>query len=713
MMSSDTATADPRLQVEALLRPHHIEQLRSSGLSDETIVACGFYSEHKHAAICSILDNTRIKKSCGMALVFPFFDLRGEKTGYKRVKLDNPRTDKSASKDKPIKYESPVQRSNPVYFPPLPILAEAIADSSQRIIITEGEKKAAKACQEGFATIGLVGIWGWKQRDCDVLNSQLQEISWKGREAIICFDSDAADNEQISNAESRLGERLKIAGANVRAVRLPQSDDGPKVGLDDFLITHAVGDLHKLINASTEPEKPKSVGKIEARKLDPMTTANKFLKTHAMQGQKRILHFWRDEWYAFNKYVYRKLTTPELRARIVKHIDGVAFNITAGAINNTLECLRAICIIPDRRAMPSWLRKKQPFPATECLVTKNTIIHLPTMETVENDPDLLTVNAVDFEYDPTAQCPQWITFLETVWADDRECINTLQEIFGYLLLPDTSQQKIFLLVGPRRSGKGTIGRLIHELIGPDNVCNPILGSLQGEFGLQPLLGKTVAFVGDVRLSGRNDVSIIAERLLSISGEDGQSVNRKHLPMVNVKLRTRFVLATNELPRFSDASGTISSRFVILRFKKSFFGREDIRLTDKLKTELPGILNWAITGYKRLNERGRFLQPESSNDVIEEMEELASPMTAFLRECCEVVPGAQTPVDDVWVAWRRWCARVGRKEGTKQTFGRDLGAAAPGVEVKQKRALGGRLRVYEGLRLIETAEKELDVQGSHF
>ena len=60
-----------------------------------------------------------------------------------------------------------------------------------------------------------------------------------------------------------------------------------------------------------------------------------------------------------------------------------------------------------------------------------------------------------------------------------------------------------------------------------------------------------------------------------------------------KLETRFVILTNELPRLTDASGALASRFITLVLTESFYGREDLGLTDKLAGELPGILNWAL------------------------------------------------------------------------------------------------------------------------
>ena len=68
--------------------------------------------------------------------------------------------------------------------------------------------------------------------------------------------------------------------------------------------------------------------------------------------------------------------------------------------------------------------------------------------------------------------------------------------------------------------------------------------------------------------------------------------------------------------------SLAGRFVVLSMTRSFYGNEDHGLTDKLLLELPGILQWAIKGWQRLKARGHFLQPDSSKEAIEELEDLA-------------------------------------------------------------------------------------------
>jgi len=255
-----------------------------------------------------------------------------------------------------------------------------------------------------------------------------------------------------------------------------------------------------------------------------------------------------------------------------------------------------------------------------------------------------------------------------------------------------------LIFGPKRSGKGTIGRIQTKLLGRGNVCAPTLYSLTKNFGLQPLINKNLAIVSDARLGKQTDQSTVTERLLSISGEDVQTIDRKYGTAWTGTLPTRFMILTNELPRIGDASGALPSRFIVLRLTESFYGHENTQLTDRLATELSGILNWAIEGWVRLQRRGHFVQPESANAVIGELEDLSSPISKFIRDRCLIGQQFSVPIDELFGAWRKWCESEGASPGTKPTFGRDLRAVLPHIKKRRLQFDGEQKGCYEGIKL---------------
>jgi len=366
-------------------------------------------------------------------------------------------------------------------------------------------------------------------------------------------------------------------------------------------------------------------------------------------------------------------------------------------VKTSLESVKAYTHLPAATPSPCWLDgrpdRRDPREIVPC---RSSLLHLPTMQHLSPTPAFFAVNGLDYDHDPKAPEPrQWQAFLSQLVEDDLQAWDLLQEWFGYCLTGDTSQHKMLLIVGPRRSGKGTIARVLTRLVGAGNVCGPTTSGLAGNFGLQPLIGKSLAIVSDARFSGEN-IQTVVERLLCISGEDSLTIDRKHMTSVTMKLPTRFVFLTNELPRLTDASGALSGRFMMLRLTESFYGREDKTLTNRLLTELPGILNWSIDGWRQLQQRGHFVQPSSVEDALRDMEDLSSPVGAFVRERCDVGGGLRVWIDDLYQAWKQWCEADGRiNVTTKQTFGRDLMAAVAGVLT---RCGTNGVRFYQGIGL---------------
>jgi putative DNA primase/helicase len=433
----------------------------------------------------------------------------------------------------------------------------------------------------------------------------------------------------------------------------------------------------------------------------PMKTAELFHDTLPEKG--RILH-WRGEFYSWDatRYVTRdrvyidqrlyhfmsKCVTLKVHPKTGAS-ETVAFNPKSSTVNDVAHALRAVCYadLPEPQV---WIDNKPgDVPAHEIVAFKNGFLHHPSRALLPSTDRLFCTSALDFDFTPEAPPPtEWLKFLHSLWPDDPESITTLAEMFGYLLTDDTSQQKMFMLIGPPRCGKGTILRILEALVGYANRVSPSLASLGTQFGLQPLIGKRLAMISDARLSGRADQQPIVENLLRISGEDTITIDRKNMTAWSGKMAIRFVLASNELPAFSDASAALANRFLPFKFNTSFLGKEDHGLTSRLLKELPGIVIWALEGLARLNQRGYFQRPTSADELAADLVDQTSPIRAFAEEMCVVNDIVQVDRDELFKAWKKWCEAQGRDHaGTKVSFGRQLSAAFPGI--KRSQPMGSR------------------------
>lgn len=724
------------------LSAKHLADLEKSGLSPEQIAACGFASLHRSKEIARILRWTNADK-LGSCLLIPYRQPDGsmiQREDFARLKPDMPRTDSKVKKS--VRYESPKGSSARLYFPPR--TCPLLADVAVSLLITEGEKKAAKADQEGFACVGLGGVDAWSKKreagpDGKKIGQRLLLDDWdavelSGREVFITFDSDLREKPSVQRAEFALAQALESRGAIVKVVRLP---DGPidaagnpsKVGLDDFLVAHSAFELRALMDAALPPEDPGLSGLQTSNEAadDPHRLARLYIAERGSTADgEPTLVWWHNAFWRWEGCAYEVISDDELRAEISTSIKQefdrlnleelknatndkpppTTRRVTRGLIHNVVCAAESLCILPGKHQQPCWLTTDAPFPADEVFATRSSLIHFPGLVSglaskLPPTQSYFSANVVDYDFDADAECPNWLTFMDSLWGSDSQSQQSLQEWMGYLLLPDTRQQKLLLMIGPPRSGKGTICRTLKKLIGDRNVATPSLGSLAGQFGLWPLLGKTAAIIPEARLGHSADAVAVVEKLLSISGEDPQDIHRKNLPtLTGIRLSTRFVLMTNELPSLRDSSGAFANRVVMLRTTQSWLGREDKGLDARLESELAGILNWAIEGWARLHDRGYFLQPDSAKELLADLNDLSSPVSQFVRECCIVGPEFSTSIESLFSTWQSWCDEHGRQNsGTRETFGKDLRAKLPHLELAQPRtAGGGRQRVYKGVGL---------------
>jgi putative DNA primase/helicase len=481
----------------------------------------------------------------------------------------------------------------------------------------------------------------------------------------------------------------------------------------------AIAKAGELIGASPESLKAawktmKEGDKVLLDPADPLEAVNVYIKMNHSLGdvEARLIQYSQGQFYRWRGSHYELLAADQIRSQLYDLLkdavtqtgkeEYVPFKPNTHKVNNIVDALKAACCLSADFQPPCWIDKdvNPDRPASsEYLPCRNGLLHLPTDVFTVNTPAFFCTNSIDYDYDPKAEDPtRWLEFLDQIWSNDPSAIMTLQRWFGYCLTSDARLQKGLLLIGPKRSGKGTIARVMSKALGQHNVAGISLNSLTGQFGLSSLVDKNLAIISDARLSGRSDMAVIVERLLNIIGQDTQAIGRKWLETIYRTLPTKIMMMTNELPRFNDASTALADRFIVLTMQNSFTDRIDPTLTDKLLTELPRILKWAIDGWKDLWEIGRFQQPDSSEETVRELIGLTSPISMFIEDCCEIGNEFECDASELYQSWCDWCEDQGRNyPGTKQMFGRDLHSVLPQIVKTRPRIKGGRSYTYKGVR----------------
>ena len=454
-----------------------------------------------------------------------------------------------------------------------------------------------------------------------------------------------------------------------------------------------------------------------------MNHARTFLDNlYSSEEGYKLVHYAQD-FYTHATTHYEVIEEATVRAKLYALLDRCKkagkkgalemFNPSPASVSAALDAVKSITHLPNHpnTKPPIWLDNySQNKPdASKLISLQNGLFHLEDSLLIPHSLGFFTQNSLPFDYDQNDSCPQWLAFLQSVWEDDQESIDTLQEMFGYIISGDTRQQKFFNIIGPRRSGKGTINKILVALLGQHNTVAPQLEELCDTFGLQPWLGKLLASFTDARAPERNRSAVVSQ-LLRIVGGDTITINRKNKESWNGYLPTRIVVYSNEVLQLTENSNALTGRMVVLKMTRSFYNNEDTDLAHKLEQELSGIFNWAMGGLKRRLERGgHFIQPRTGIELLELMAELGNPIGSFADEALEFDTLATVSKDDVFACYKHWALKKSIVPGTELAFKRRFLAATQEHRVESwlDRTDGNRAHVYRGVRLNEKAQKYID------
>jgi P4 family phage/plasmid primase-like protien len=683
------------------LDPSHRQELETCGVSEEMIEQCGFWSATPGEA-GELLAWPRPAPS--RALVLPYRDGQGQVV-LNRLKLDQPRTVTRDGQDEVVKYEAPRGSRLRLYVPP-PVYPR-LASPEELLIITEGEKKAASAASRGLAAVGIAGVFCWKDREKSVATGRdellpdFDEIVLTGRRVAIVFDSDAATKPPVKKAEARLAAALRARGAVVTRVALPAGPGGGKQGLDDFLVAQGaagVDELRRLIEESSRPPGGSGSAGCRRRPPPPIETAGAFLTAEFDHGGEPTLRRHRQVFHRWQQGRYEPVSDEEVEAQILRHLaaiggPGLASPAYAHAV---LRCLQALVMLDGTLNPPVWLGGPANGPDYNHIALSNGVLGLgrlfggadsPIDCLLPASPRWFSPVVLDYGFDERADCPQWQAFLDRVFGGDAERVLLAQEVFGLCLTPDTSFQRFVLLYGEGSNGKSVFCDLLSAFLGEPNVSHVPLEAFAQRFALTATLGKLANIASEV-----GEIDRVAEGLLKafVAG-DAMTFDRKNRDPVEARPTARLIFSTNNLPRFADRSMGLWRRLLLLPFLVQIPPEEqDRHLADRLRGELPGILNWALVGLARLRQQGRFTEPAICREALQEYRDDSNPTRCFLELHCRPDPAAELPSARLYERYAEWMRGYGYRVLAEAPFGREVRRAFP---MAQRRKIGGRAERY--------------------
>jgi P4 family phage/plasmid primase-like protien len=347
-------------------------------------------------------------------------------------------------------------------------------------------------------------------------------------------------------------------------------------------------------------------------------------------------------------------------------------------VNAVMSFLTDLCAEDEKLAdAPRWLKNaKRMHPAHEYVALRNGVLHVPTRQFQPPTPWFFTRSALDIDYNPNAPKPErFLRYMREVWPDKDEHAEfsvSAGEWLGCAVARAGNLQNILLAVGETGGGKSAFLRLMAFIAGKESVAATSAASLVGSFGLQPFPGKRLMLIPDLIMGKKTDKEELKGMLLNVSGRDPVSVNRKNKRMQQKTLDCTIVIAANAIPEIPDANRALIRRYVPMRFKQSFVGKEDIDLDAKFRAEAPGILLIALDGWDRLSKNKRFSIGPLAQIELGEIKREGAPMVAFIEDECELAPDGQEAAfemsrEDFFARYERWRVEQGMDRGLTRVW----------------------------------------------
>jgi P4 family phage/plasmid primase-like protien len=666
------------------LKEKHIEYLHSRGLTDATIGELKIgWSENP----CDHLkEKGYTQQQIADSGITQFYHrimvpyLRNGKTVYFAGRASHWKDEPSSNPDaKYMKlYRSEVSE-HPIWG------FETLAKRSGTVIIAEGIFDAISCYQEGYPVVSAItGSFSSEQKK-DLIPAL------KGRDCIVCMDYDPTTHAGQKFTE-KLATELFENGIHVSAVFLSGGDQ--KSDLNEIYAAHpGKGTLEKVFAEAkswdkvqinriaaidNEQEKRMQLSLLlrrcatvfdwptVAQMVEDAKESGGFAKVWLNELAKTLksapkevdvvkefkekfdcLYHEALGWHEYTGSLWVRRSEYEIRQYIGKILGRFQ---TAKLVDSVRQLLRSELIYKGEFNIN---KKILSFPNGELEVAAG--------ELKNHARSNFSTIQMNYSFDPSAQCPNWLQFIEDITAGERDRQDLLQEMFGYCLTHDTRYQKCFYLIGDGANGKSVLLGVLEALICEANTSHVEIAFLNSDFQRIKLANSMVNICNDIK----TDVAGTGSFFKAIVTGDTISGCFKGKDFFDFKPTCKMVFAANNMLSTRDIDGGFLRRICFVNFPITFVNepkRKNERLRDpglqkKLLKELPGILNWALQGLKVLNEQGSFVNTTDQERLIRELEMINDPIAAFVDDVLVPYPDrfkAMQNRDNIYNEYKKWC-----------------------------------------------------------
>lgn len=311
--------------------------------------------------------------------------------------------------------------------------------------------------------------------------------------------------------------------------------------------------------------------------------------------------------------------------------------------------------------------------------------------------ELLTMQ-LGVDFNPSATCPRWEQFLAEIFDGNPELpdmLRYIQRAVGYSLTGDTSESKLFMLIGDGNNGKSVFLSILKQLLG-DYAATAAFTTFDEDRkttasnDIAALKGRRLVVISESNSERRLD----EERVKQLTGfEDDVTCRFLYKEEFTYRPECKIWMAVNHPPLIRNMDRGIWRRIVRINFTQDFTGREDRQLPSKLKAESPGILNWALAGLREWQQQG-LGTCKAVEEATQEYQRTSDVVGQFVDEFCIQEPDAEAIAGDLYQDFWLWRKNAGESRPmTSAIFGRILSSKG-----------------YKSFRAVRNARKQTFYQG---
>ena len=263
----------------------------------------------------------------------------------------------------------------------------------------------------------------------------------------------------------------------------------------------------------------------------------------------------------------------------------------------------------------------------------NGIVNLKTGELLKHDPKYWITQQTNIEYDPNCNCDNFLSFLDDITNGNQELIKYLQKLAGLCLTGSISERSVFIFYGHGRNGKSTFLRILLDLMG-----NYATAAATNTFTDKnsTAIRNDLAALHDVRLVTTSEIgkdgTLDSTLIKEITGGDPITCRFLYRETFSYIPRFKLIMALNQRPNLSVKDQAIWDRVHLVPFtvripESKLIPQEE--LMAKFKSEMPGIMSWAVKGAQMWIEE-KLQKPKIVKEAIADYKQDIDPNTLFLE-----------------------------------------------------------------------------------